>query len=120
MKKILVLLLAVVFSSVCLAAHENAGAAKGEKKEKAKKTSMKEDRWSGTIIRSSKENSTLTVGKGTVEKTVAYDTNTTWTKMNKPGADMSAFKDGSRVICVGHYDEKGRLMATRCDLRTPR
>ncbi len=113
MKKILVLLLAAVFATVGLVAQE-----KAEKKAK-KASAMKEDRWSGTIIRSSKENSTLTVGKGTIEKTVMYDSNTKWTKGTKT-AEMSEVKDGSRVICMGKYDEKGRLVATRIDLRPPR
>jgi len=118
MKKILVLLLAVAFAAAGVAAQEQA-APKKEKKAK-ESSSTKADRWSGTIIRSNKDNSTITVGKGTVEKTVVYDANTQWTKMNKPVSDSSEFKDGTRVICLGKYDEKGRLMATRIDLRTPR
>ena len=114
MKKILVLLLAAVFATAGLAAQE-----KAEKKAK-KASAMKEDRWSGNIIRSSKENSTLTVGKGTIEKMVIYDSSTKWTKQGTKPADMADFKDGSRVICMGKYDEKGRLVATRIDLRPPR
>ena len=115
MKKVLVILLAcvVAFATVGLAAKE-----KGEKKEK-KAGSMKEERWSGTIIRSNKDASTLTVGKGNLEKTVVYNSDTKWTTGAKT-AEMSQFKDGSRVICMGHYDEKGRLVATRIDLRPPR
>jgi hypothetical protein len=30
---------------------------------------------------------------------------------------MKEFKDGSDVICLGKYDEKGDFHATRIDLR---
>ncbi len=114
MKKVLVILLAcaVGFTTVGLAAQDM------PKKEK-KAAPMKEDRWSGIIIRSNKDASTLTVGKGNIEKTVVWNSDTKWTEGAK-SAEMSAFKDGSRVICMGHYDEKGRLVATRIDLRPPR
>jgi len=116
MKKVLVILLAcaVGITAVGLAAQDMPK----EKKEK-KAAPMKEDRWSGTIIRSNKDASTLTVGRGNIEKTVVWNSDTKWTEGSKP-AEMSAFKDGSRVICLGHYDDKGRLVATRIDLRPPR
>lgn len=117
MKKVLVALLAVAFAAASLIA------APGEKKEKketaaAGEKMAKEDRWSGTIQRSNKDTSTIVVRKGNVEKTVVYDSNTKWTK-GKDSAEASAFKDGVRVICLGKYDEKGRLVATRIDLRAP-
>lgn len=114
MKKVLVILLAcaVGFTTVGLAAQDMP-------KEKKEKKAAKEDRWSGTIIRSNKDASTLTVGRSNIEKTVVWSSDTKWTEGSK-SAEMSAFKDGSRVICMGHYDEKGRLVATRIDLRPPR
>ncbi len=82
----------------------------------------KEARWSGMIVRSDKDASTLTVRKRgtTLEKIVHYDSSTKWTtqegKEVKP-IEMSEVKDGERVICIGSYDEKGEFHATRVDLR---
>jgi hypothetical protein len=72
----------------------------------------KEARCDGTVIRSSPENSTLTVrdSKG-VEKIVQYDSSTRWVsqehgskKVN--GIDASQVKDGDRVICKGTWEKK--------------
>ena len=118
MKKVLVILLAALFPIVGLAAQ---GKPAGEKKEK-QAAAEKKGRWQGHIVRSSTEQSTLTVRSdrpGAYEKAVVYNTSTKWTKYGKP-ADPSEFKDGSFVICVGKYDEKGRLIATRIDLRAPK
>ena len=115
MRKVLVILLAALVATAGLAAQEKMA---GEKKEK-KAAAAKEDRWSGTIIRSNKEASTLTVGRGNLQKTVVYDSSTKWTKGTQ-SAEMDEFKDNTRVICMGKYDEKGRLVATRIDLRPPR
>lgn len=104
---LLTVLLTVLLASVGLVAQE-------------KKQGAKEDRWSGIIQRSNKDASTLTVRRQNIEKTVVYDSSTKWTKEGSKPAEMSEFKDGSRVICMGKYDEKGRLMATRIDLRAPR
>jgi hypothetical protein len=72
----------------------------------------KEDRWEGDVIRSSKDNSTLTVRKvgSTQERIVAYDSSTKWVsqyhadkKVNN--IDASEVKDGDRVICTGTWDK---------------
>ncbi len=115
MKRIFVTLLVALFAAVAIVPQ---AAMAREKKEK-KKAEPKEMRWSGTIQRSNKDASTLTVRKGNIEKTVVYDSSTMWTKGKDKGT-LADFKDGSRVICLGKYDEKGRLMATRIDLRPPR
>jgi cytochrome c-type biogenesis protein CcmE len=109
MRKVLTSLLVVLFVAVGLAAQEKAA---GEKK--------KELRWHGTIIRSDKDASTLTVRQrgGTVERIVHYTSDTKWTKLNKP-AEPSEFKDGARVICLGNFDEQKKFVATRIDLREP-
>ena len=113
MKRFGVILLAAVIATAGLSTQ----VALAQKKAKA--ASMKEERWSGIIQRSNKDNSTLVVRKGTIEKTIVYDSSTKWTKLNKDGAAMGDFKDGSRVIVLGKYDDKGRLVATRIDLRAP-
>lgn len=81
-------------------------------------------RWDGTIVRSDKDASTLTVRKtgGNVEKVVHFDANTKWTHQEKGKVeplDMAEFKDGDRVICQGTYDDKGGFYATRIDKRLP-
>ncbi len=118
MRKILILLFLAILAPVSFAAQEKAA---GEKKEKTEKkaAAAKEDRWSGTIQRQYKDSSTLIVRKGNIDKTVVYDASTKWTQ-GKKTADASLFKDGVRVIALGKYDEKGRLIATRIDLRPPR
>ena len=82
----------------------------------------KEARWEGNIVRSSKDNSTLTVRKvgamgANDERTVQYDSSTKWvsqyhgdTKVND--IDASQVKDGDRVICTGTWDKPGVLHAT--------
>jgi len=82
----------------------------------------KQDRWEGTVIRHSKENSTLTVQKAgsagaPEEKTVQYDGSTRWVSQyhgdNKATTiDPSQVKDGDRVICTGTWDKPGVLHAT--------
>ena len=73
-------------------------------------------RWHGVIVRFDSGNSAMDVRKGTVERKVYYDSSTKWTQ-GKNTIDMSQFKEGADVICLGKYDEKGQLHATRIDLR---
>jgi hypothetical protein len=77
----------------------------------------KEVRWEGNVIRSSKEQSTLTVRKlgSSEERTVQYDNSTKWvsqehgsTKVND--IDSSQVKDGDRVICMGTWDKSGGVL----------
>jgi hypothetical protein len=79
----------------------------------------KEARWEGRIIRSSTEQSSLTVRKqgGTVEKTCVYDGSTKWVsqyhadkKVNE--IDSSQVKDGDYVICTGTPGEGRVIHAT--------
>jgi len=86
-----------------------------EKKEKPA-VAAKEARWHGTLLRFNKDASTLDVRRGTNEKRIYYDSSTKWTKGEKT-IEMSEVKEGSDVICLGKYDEKGEFHATRIDLR---
>ncbi len=79
----------------------------------------KEARWEGRIIRSSTEQSSLTVRKqgGTVEKTCVYDSSTKWVsqyhadkKVNE--IDSSQVKEGDYVICTGTPGEGREIHAT--------
>ena len=60
----------------------------------------------------------MTVRKGTIDRTVHYDSSTKWTK-RKQAAAMDEFKDGADVIALGKFDHNGVLQATRIDLRRP-
>jgi uncharacterized protein DUF5666 len=79
----------------------------------------KETRWEGKVIRSSPEQSTLTVRKlsGTAEMTVHYDSSTRWVSQEHGSKkvndiDASQVKDGDRVIVKGTWASKGALRAT--------
>lgn len=111
MSKVLVAVLIAMFATVGLAAQE-------KPKATPKATVAKETRWDGIITRQSKTESTFTVRKrgGNIEKTIVFNSTTKWTKLNKP-AEMGLFKDGERIIAVGKLDDKGRIVATRIDLR---
>lgn len=76
-------------------------------------------RWEGIIIRSSSDQSTLTVRKRSsrMEKTIHYDSSTEWTSAGHGSKTFNKItradvKDGDRVICIGIYDEKGEFLAT--------
>jgi hypothetical protein len=95
-------------------------ATQGVAQEKKKAAQAKEDRVSGTIQMMNKDTSTLTVRtSGNIQRTVVYNADTKFTKVNKPGS-LDEVKEGVRVICLGKFDEKSRLVATRIDVRLPR
>jgi hypothetical protein len=85
-----------------------------KKTDSAKTKAAHEARWEGTVVRSSKDKSTLTVREigGTIEKTVHYDASTRWVSQ-KHGSktandiDPSEVKDGDRVIVLGTADATG-------------
>jgi len=77
----------------------------------------KEDRLSGTVQMISKDTSTITLKKDGATRSVVYNNETKYTKQNKPGS-LDDVKEGLRVICLGKFDEKNRLVATRIDVRT--
>jgi hypothetical protein len=83
------------------------------------KGAAKKDRVEGRVVRTSKDNSTLTVRLSdeiATEKIVHYDASTKWVsqyhgekKVNT--IDASQVKDGDYVICLGLYDDKGEFHA---------
>jgi hypothetical protein len=74
-------------------------------------------RWDGHIVRINKDNSTMDIrNRRGMERTIHWDSSTTWTKLNKPVTDQSEFKEDARVIVLGK-SENGQFMATRIDLR---
>jgi hypothetical protein len=87
-----------------------------------KKTKQtKEDRISGTIQMINKDTKTITVRtSGNVQRQVVYNDDTKYTKVNKPGGTLEELKDGTRIICLGKFNDKTQLVATRIDIRLPR
>ena len=86
------------------------------KEKKGKSASAKEDRLTGNIHMINKDTKTITLRKGNVQRQVIWDENTKITYRNKPGS-MDDVKEGRRVICLGKYNDKTQLMATRIDIR---
>ena len=85
----------------------------------AKEKVAKEGRWEGHIIRSSKDQSSLTVRKvgSASERIVKYDNSTRWVSQEHGSKkvndiDASEVKDSDRVICTGTWDKDGVLHAT--------
>jgi hypothetical protein len=74
-------------------------------------------RWHGLIIRINKDQSNMDVRKGTIEKKIFFDSSTQWTKGKEVLPDMSQFKEGSDVICIGKPGPKGEFQATRVQLQ---
>ena len=77
------------------------------------------DRWEGIVVRSNKDESSLTVRKrgSTVEKIIRYDSSTQWTSQEHGSKkinniEASQLKDNDHVIVLGKYDAKGVLHAT--------
>lgn len=77
----------------------------------------KEQRLSGTVKTINKDTSTITIAQGsTPRRTVIYSQDTKFTMRNQPGS-ITDMKEGRRVVCLGKYDDKAQLMATRIDIR---
>lgn len=86
--------------------------------DKAEK-SAKQARWEGIVIRTNKDQSTITVRKAgsSLERDIHYDSSTKFTsqehgskKVNE--IDPSQIKEEDRVICVGTYDKSSNFHAT--------
>ena len=84
---------------------------------KAQEKKPQPDRLEGRVQIINKATSTITVRVGQVPRPVVYDKNTKFTYLNKP-ATVDEVKDGQRLICVGKFDDKTRLIATRIDIRS--
>ena len=111
MRKALLFLLVVVFA---FAGYRVQSTVAQEKE--GKTAAAKQGRWHGVIVSIDKENSVMVVRKENVTRKVFYDSSTKWTEGTKT-IDMSEFKEGADVICLGKYDEKVQLHAARIDLK---
>jgi len=89
----------------------------------AQKTADKQDRVEGRIVRSSKDDSSLTVRTDSnIERKVVYDSSTKWVsqyhgdkKVNN--IDPAEVKDEDYVICTGTFDKSGVFHATSISKR---
>ena len=87
-------------------------------KAKAKAPATKSDRIEGIVQMIDKATKTVTV-RLTLQnamRSVIYNDKTTFTVRNKPGT-IDDVKDGRWVICLGKYNDKIELIATRIDVR---
>src|SRR6266849_10714269 len=83
-----------------------------------KKTSTKEERLSGTVHRIDKDTSTIIIRKGAVQRKVVYNAETKFTIQNKPDGSVDDVIVGRRVICLGKFNDKAQLLATRVEVRS--
>jgi hypothetical protein len=82
-----------------------------------KQTSTKEGRLTGTVHRIDKDTSTIIIRKGAVQRKVVYTAETKFTIQNRPGTIDDVIV-GRRAICLGTFNDKAQLIATRVDVRT--
>jgi hypothetical protein len=111
-RRVLLVAAAVLLMGICVGAPK--AAAKGKMKAGAV-------RWHGRIVRVNKDEMTLDVRKGTVEKRIHFDSSTQFVKPKTSKTtepiDMSTLKEGDDVICIGTSDEKGDFHATQVQLQ---
>jgi hypothetical protein len=112
MRRVVASLMGVVvfFAVAVVAGAQEKKAAKGD-----------QDRVSGTILRMNKDTKTITVRtSANIERQVVFSADTKFTKQNEPGGSSDDLKDGTRLICLGKFNDKTQLIADRIDIRLPR
>src|SRR5215471_14762140 len=82
-----------------------------------KKMSTKEDRLSGRVHTIYKDASAIIVRQGAVQRRVVYNAETKFTFQNKPGSIDDVIV-GRQVICLGSFNDKSQLLATRVEVRS--
>ena len=103
-----------LLASVCLLLSLAALASAADQK----RTSIKEGRLTGTIHRIDKDASKIIIRNGADQRQVVYNAETKFTFQNKPGASIDDVIVGRRAICLGTFNDKNQLTATRVDVRT--
>ena len=83
-----------------------------------KKPSTKEDRLTGTVHMIDKDTSTIIIRKGAVQRKIVYNAETKFTIQNKPDGSVDDVIVGRRVICLGKFNDKAQLLATRVEVRS--
>ena len=112
MRKILLVVLLGLLVTIGFAAP----AAPAQEKTEKPVATAKQARWHGIIVRINKDASTLDVKRGNATRSIHFDSSTQWTK-GKEVIEMSEFKEGSDVICLGKFVEKGDFQATKIQLQ---
>jgi hypothetical protein len=102
-----------LLASICLFLSLAMASAQGQAK-----TSTKEDKLTGTVHTVDKDTSTIIIRKGAVQRKVVYNAETKFTIQNKPIGSIDDVIVGRRAICVGTFNKKTQLAATRVDVRT--
>jgi hypothetical protein len=77
------------------------------------------DRLEGRIQQVDKDAGVMTilVGRNAVPRKVAFTAETKYTTRNEAKGSAADLKDGVRVICLGKFNDKNQLVATRIDFR---
>ena len=83
-----------------------------------KRTPTKEDRLTGTVHMIDKDTSTIIIRNGAVRRSVVYNAETKFTILNKQGGSIDDVIVGRRVICLGKFNDKAQLLATRVEVRS--
>jgi hypothetical protein len=111
-------LLLAVFLSLSLAGQAFAQDQQAPEKKKAPTL----DRIHGVVQTINKETSTITVKQSRtgILRQIAYSDATKWSKSNKPGGSLAEVKEGTDLISLGKFDEKGKLVASQIDIRPPK
>ena len=107
--KYLIALLAGVFLFLILAGMASA--------QDQKKTSTKEGRLTSTVHTIDRDTSSIIIRKGPVQRRVVYNAETKFTIQNKPGS-LDDVIVGRQVICLGSFNDKSPLLATRVEVRS--
>ena len=79
--------------------------------------STKEDRLSGTVHAIDKDASAIIIRQGAIQRRVVYNAETKFTIQNKPGSIDDVIV-GRKVNCLGRFNDKSQLMATRVEVRS--
>ena len=82
------------------------------------KTSAKEDKLTGTVHMVDKDTSTIIIRKGAVQRKVVYNTETKFTIQEKTQGSIDDVIVGRRAVCVGTFNNRTQLVATRVDVRS--
>jgi hypothetical protein len=82
-----------------------------------KKTSTKEDRLSGTVHTIDKDASAIIIRQSAIRRRVIYNAETKFTIQNKPGSIDDVIV-GRKVNCLGSFNDKSQLLATRVEVRS--
>ncbi len=75
--------------------------------------------YSGNVVMVNKDNSSITIQKGTQKFQIFYTDKTMVTNRNKKGGTIGDVKEGARVICLVDPKQTDKLVATRIDVRAP-